>query len=130
VKTRLIMLVILLVALLSSCQQLALEASKRFTVELSPLSLTIARGSEATTSITIKPITAGIDLGSEPAVVTLVSPPTGVTANALSIQAGISSRDLTIKVDASATPIVDKEIIIEVAKGGRGAEAKLKLTIE
>jgi hypothetical protein len=121
---------VLLAFLLAGCQQLALEASKRFSVTLEPNSLTITRGSEATTSVTVSPITAGVDLGSDPAIVTLVSPPTGVTANALSIPAGISTRDLTIKVDAGATPVVDEEITIQVEKGGRGAEAKLKLTIQ
>ena len=125
------LLLILLVVTLAGCQQIALEASKRFSVNLTPDALTIARGAEGTTSVTISPITAGVDLGSETAVVTLVSPPVGVTANTLSIPAGISSgRDLVIKVDASATPIVDKEIIVQVEKGGRGAEAKLKLTIQ
>ncbi len=89
------------------------------------------RGSEGTTSVSISPITAGVDLGSETAVVTLINAPTGVTANALNIPAGITSgRDLVIKVDAGAIPVVDKEIIVQVEKGGRGAEAKLKLTIQ
>jgi hypothetical protein len=121
----------LIVFALAGCQQLALEASKRFSVNLEPDTLTIARGSEGKTSVTISPITAGVDLGSETAIVTLVNAPTGVTANALSIPAGITSgRDLTIKVDASAAPVIDEEITIQVEKGGRGAEAKLKLTIQ
>jgi hypothetical protein len=125
------MIFVLFVLTLTGCQQLALEASKRFSVNLEPDTLTIARGSEGTTSVTISPITAGVDLGSETAVVTLVNAPTGVTANALSIPAGITSgRNLVIKVDAGATPVVDEEVTIQVEKGGRGAEAKLKLTIQ
>jgi hypothetical protein len=120
---------LVLVFMLSGCEQLALEASKRFTVELTPASLTLTRGSQGTTTVTIKPIT-GFDLGSEAATVSLVKPPTGVSADPLSIAAGISGRDLTIRVATSATPVVDQDITVEVDKGGRGAEAKLKLTIQ
>jgi hypothetical protein len=125
----LVFLFLTLTFVLSGCEQLALEASRRFTVELDPASLTVSRGSEGSTKVTIKPIT-GFDLGSESAEVTLIKPPTGVTAGALTIPAGISSRELTIQVAANAETVVDKEITIQVDKGGRGAEATLKLTIQ
>jgi hypothetical protein len=118
-----------LTLVLVGCQQVALEATKRFNVRLEPEALTIARGGEGTTTVTITPVT-GFDLGSEEAVVTLIGPPAGVTAGTLTIPAGISSRPLTLQVAATATPATDQEITIEVVKDGRGVDAKLKLTVE
>jgi hypothetical protein len=124
-----VLFVFVLSVALAGCAQVALEASKRFNVRLEPDALTIARGSEGTTTMTITPV-AGVDLGSEEAVVTLISPPAGVSAAALSIPAGISSRPLTIQVAAAATPVTEQEITVEVRKDGRGVDTKLKLTVE
>lgn len=124
-----VLFVLTLTLVLVGCEQVALEATKRFNVRLEPETLTIARGSEGTTTVTITPVT-GFDLGSEEAVVTLISPPAGISAETLTIPAGISSRPLTIRVAATAAPAIDQEITIQVVKDGRGVDAKLKLSVE
>ncbi|MGL4609819.1 MAG: hypothetical protein ACRCYY_09065 [Trueperaceae bacterium] len=123
------LLFLVFVLSLSGCEQVALEATKRFNITLEPDTLTIVRGSTGTTTVTLTPIT-GFDLGSEAATVTLISPPTGVSATPLSLPAGITNRPLTLAIDAAAVPVTDQEVIIEVQKDGRGVDAILKLTIQ
>lgn len=108
----------------ASAKTQAASSAGSFTLSLEPSSLSIAQGGVAT--VTVKVARAGGFSGA--VAVTLASPPSGVSADALTIASGAASGTLTLHASSSAT-VGSSAVKVHGASGDVSADATLTLDV-
>jgi hypothetical protein len=96
-----VVLLALLTGLLSSCELIAARAASEFDLAVTPDSLSVARGAEGTLTVAVTR-TVKLTILPLPISVSLDKAPTGVSAEAISIEPSDDSETMTIKVAESA----------------------------
>lgn len=92
--------------------------------------LTLARGASAELTVTISPVT-GVDLTTDPAIVTVTSAPAGVAIDPspFTLPSGIDSGTLTLSVAADAPLVRDATVELQSEKSGVGRRYSFLLSI-
>jgi hypothetical protein len=117
-----------LIVVLSGCEALLLGAATDFNIKVETPEVSIARGSTGKVSLSVSQ-TSPVNVLPTPIELSLHNPPTGVTADSLSIPSGIDKDDLIIQVSADAQEGGPSEVTIRASNGLKTKEVTFNLTI-
>jgi hypothetical protein len=117
----------MLLVLFSGCGAL-LGGVTDFTVKVETPSVSIAKGGTGNVSVSVSQPSL-LNVLPTPIELSLHNPPTGVTADSLSIPSGIPKDDLKIKVSADAVVGGPTDVTIRASNGLKTKEVTFKLTI-
>jgi hypothetical protein len=126
-KKLLVVCLPLFTILLSGCGAL-LGGATDFTVKVETPEVSIAKGSTGKVSVSVSQPSL-LNVVPTPIELSLHNPPTGVTADALSIPSGITKDDLILQVSAAATVGGPTDITIRASNGLKTKEVTFKLTV-
>jgi hypothetical protein len=115
-----------LFALLSGCG--ILGGVTDFTIKVETPEVSITKGGTGKVSVSVSQDSA-LNVLPTPIELSLHNPPTGVTAESLSVPNGIKKDDLIIKVSADAVVAGPTEVTIRASNGLKTKEVTFKLTI-
>jgi hypothetical protein len=126
-KKLLVVCLPILIVVLSGCGAL-LGGVTDFTVKVETPEVSIAKGGTGKVTVSVSQGSA-LNVLPSPIELSLHNPPSGVTAESLSIPNGITKDDLILQVSADAVVGGPSEVTIRASSGLKTKEVTFKLTI-